>query len=94
MLFRSEKGNPDESLKVVSGSYPKLLTWVMERSINMETLIILNDILGFCSIWDKKIDDDIIYPQFRRKCLKYKPFLHYDINKFRIILTEKVKEYK
>jgi hypothetical protein len=43
-------------------------------------------------MWDKKIDDDIIWPDFKLKCEKYTPFLHYDKNKFKEILKEKIKE--
>jgi hypothetical protein len=44
-------------------------------------------------MWSKKIEDDIIWPNWEMKILKYKPFLNYDKVKFKAILKEKIKEY-
>jgi len=29
-------------------------------------------------MWVKKIEDDIIFPEFVKSCEKYKPFLNFD----------------
>jgi hypothetical protein len=64
--------------KVVDGQHPKLLTMYKQKKISIETLVILNDMLSFFPIWDKKIKDPIIWPSIRDKCLKYQPFIRYD----------------
>lgn len=63
------------------------------KQISLETLVILNDIMNFFPMWNKKIDDDILWPDFKMKCEKYTPFLNYDKVKFKEILKEKIKEY-
>lgn len=73
---------------VRGGAYPKILTEVMEENINIETFIILNDILDFFPRFNDRIQDDVIWPQFRLKCEKYAPFLDYDKSKFKEILKE------
>ena len=66
---------------------------VMEKNITIESFVILNNILNFFPSFDKKIEDDIIWPNFRTKCQKYEPFLEYNKSKLKLILKEKVKEY-
>ena len=89
----SNGGSPDEMLEVKPNSYPILMKMVQLKQVSLETLVILNDIMNFFPMWDKKIDDDIIWPDFKMKCVKYTPFLHYDKKKFKEILIEKIKEY-
>jgi len=84
---------PKQLLEVKTGNFPILLTQFLQNEICIETLVIMNDILGFFKSWDKKIDDDIFWPDIKLKCEKYTPFLRYDEDKFRNILKEKTKKY-
>ncbi len=92
MYLLANGGSPDEMLLVKPNEYPLLMKMVQLKQVSLETIVILNDILNFFPMWDKKIDDDIVWPDFKMKCLKYTPFLHYDKNKFKEILKEKIKE--
>ena len=85
--------SPNEMLVVTDGQYPILLKEVMHSNIAVETLVILNDIMNFFPMWDKKIADTIVWPSMRRKFVKYTPFIDYDKEKFRLILKETLKEY-
>jgi hypothetical protein len=89
----SNGGSPDSMLEVKPNSYPVLMHLVQLKQVSLETLCILNDIMKFFPMWDKKIDDDIVWPDFKMKCEKYTPFLNYDKVKFKNILKEKIKEY-
>jgi hypothetical protein len=84
--------NPDEMLEVKNNSFPKLMLYVMEGSVTLETLVILNDILNFFPMWDKNIYDDLVYPNFKLRCEKYAPFLQYDKIKFKNILKQKIMD--
>lgn len=86
-------GNPNESLKVVDGQHPNLLRYVMAHDVNLETLVVLNDIMNFLPMWDKKIADTIVWPDWKRKIEKYTPFLNYDKDKFKSVLKESLKNY-
>ena len=81
---------PDELLMVVDGQYPLLYNEYLRDSIQLETIIILNDILNFIPMWSKKVEDDIVFPEFTKKCIKYKPFLNYDKVKFKNLLKDKI----
>jgi len=93
MYLLANGGSPDEMLDVKPNSYPVLMKLVQLKQVSLETMVILNDIMNFFPMWNKKIDDDIIWPDFKLKCEKYTPFLNYDKVKFKAILKEKVKEY-
>lgn len=81
---------PDDLLSVVDGQYPLLYNEFLQDSINLETIVILNGILNFLPMWSKKIEDDIVFPDFAKKCNKYAPFLNYDKIKFKNILKDKI----
>jgi hypothetical protein len=70
--------NPEELLRVVDGQYPLLYNLYMQGNTTKETLIILNELLNFLPMWVKKVEDDIIFPEFVKSCEKYKPFLNFD----------------
>lgn len=79
----------NENLKVIDGQHPPLLNLYMTHDICLESLIIMNDILRFFRLWNDKIDEDIIWPDVYRKCVKYKPFLQYDHLQFKRMLRER-----
>ena len=85
--------NPNDLLIVRNNEFPLLMQYVQQKDIALETLIILNDLMNFFPMWEKEIYDDIVWPNFKMKCVKYKPFLHYDKNKFKQILKERIKEH-
>ena len=66
--------------------FPILLQEVMSNNICIETLLIMNDLMNFFPMWERKIEDDLFWPEWKRKCLKYTPFLEYDKMKFRTII--------
>jgi len=85
--------NPNELLIVKKNEFPLLMQYATQGDISLETLIILDDLMNFFPMWEKEIYDDIVWPNFKMKCMKYRPFIQYDKNKFKQILKEKIKEY-
>ena len=79
-------------LHVDNGSHPYLLTTMLQGDIMIETVAILNDLMGFFPMWEKKITDDIIWPNWKLKIEKYTPFLYYDKPKLKGILKENIHE--
>ena len=80
--------DPNEVIRVIDGDYPILLRHTLQRITQIETLCILNQILGFLPMWDKKITDTIRWPDFRRKIVKYAAFLPRDTVKYKLILKK------
>jgi hypothetical protein len=92
MYLLDNVASPTELIAVKNGEYPRLLTETMQENIAFETLVILDDILGFFEMWSKKITDDIVWPNLRIKVVKYKSFLNYDRQTFKNYLKEKIYE--
>lgn len=85
-LFESVK-NPNELLKT-NGDYPVLLTKTLRKEVHFETLCILNKILNFVPVWDKKIIDTIRWPDFKKRMIKFTTFLPSDVIKYKLILKK------
>ena len=71
------------------GQHPKILKAYLRNEISIETLIILDKILGFVKRFDKKLDDPI-WSTVSLKIKKYGAFLNIDVLRYRKILKEKV----
>jgi hypothetical protein len=84
------QGSPNDSLMVQGGDYPKLLTMLLHDELSLETVCILNRLMNFVPMWDRKIADTIHYPNVSRKIKKYTPFIQFEPTKYKIILK---KEY-
>jgi hypothetical protein len=93
MYLLDKVDKPDDLLLVKSNEFPKLLQYLMNGSISIETVVILNGIMNFIPMWSKEIYDDIVWPDWQRKIEKYSPFVQYDKDKFLHILKKKIKEY-
>ena len=77
-----------DCLHVDNGNHPILLTYMMQGDIMIETVAILNDLMGFFPMWQKKITDDIIWPNQKMRIERYTPFIQYDKPKFKSIVKE------
>lgn len=85
VILKELKDDFNDLLKS-DGDYPILLTKTLRKEIHIETLIVLNSMMNFFPMWDKKIQDTIRWPNFKLVCSKYQPFLVFDKVKFRDIL--------
>ncbi len=81
-----------DMIKVKDGQYPLLLNETMQGAVSIETLSILNHMMGFFEMWNKKISDTIIWPTWKMKCERYTPFIHYDESKYKETFKEAIKE--
>ncbi len=81
--------NPNDLL-MIQDDYPKLLMMLLHDEISLETVCILNQLMNFVPMWDKKIADTIHYPNISRKIKKYTPFIKFEPTKYKLILK---KEY-
>lgn len=77
---------------VLDGQHPKALQLLLEKQINIETLIIINELSSFMKIWNRKIEDTVVWPTIYLKCKKLRPFLTFDNDKMKNILVERIKE--
>ena len=64
-------------------THPLIIKLLMREEISLETVVILDSILGFMDREGKKITETIIWPDISRKIMKYKPFV--DFNKIKCV---------
>ena len=67
------------------GQHPLIIKLWMQEEIHLETVVILNSILGFITREDSKIKDTIIWPDQKRLIEKYTPFVKFNPNKVKDI---------
>jgi len=78
----------DELLVAEENNHPLIIKLWMQEEVLLETVVILDSILGFVERENKKITDTIIWPDIYRKIMKYKPFVKFDRNKCLNLLKE------
>jgi len=85
--------NLDESLRVNNNSHPILLKLLVQKKINPETVIILNEMLDFFFYWNKKLKHDPIWEEYHQTLQKYTPFVTFDKEKLKSVVIEHFSEY-
>ncbi len=71
------------------GQHPKILKSYFKKEISLETLVILDKILGFRINFDKKLEDPI-WATVSLKIKNYSPFININVHKFKQIIKEKL----
>ncbi len=75
---------------VLDGSrHPQILKEYLRENVSLETMVILDRILGFKTKWDKNLTDPV-WQSVSMKMKKYSPFLNIDVFRYKKILKEVV----
>ena len=75
-------------LKVVDGQHPRLLKAYMSKDVSLETICIMDEIIGFTKDWEALISEKVVYPDLHIRINKYKSFISYDQQKYKKKLLE------
>ena len=81
-------GNTFNNLFETLGGHPTLLKLFLKRRVNIETLIVLDVVLGYTKRWDKEMTDPL-WESVSLKIKKYKPFLSVNKDKYQEVLKDK-----
>jgi len=82
----------DDIFTSKNGQHPPILKMFLSKRINFETFIILDDILSFSKQLNKNIKETVLWPKLYDRMVRYKPFLKYNIVKYKMTLKLKLKE--
>ena len=82
----------DDLFTSKGGQHPPILKYFLSKRINFETLLILDDILRFSKRLNKDIQEKVLWPKLYDRMTRYKPFLKYNITKYKMTLKKKVKD--
>jgi len=76
----------DDLFQSQDGQHPLIVQLWMQEEITLETVVILNSLIGFIPRESKKISDTLIWPDIKRKIEKYTPFVNFDSTKCKLII--------
>jgi len=82
----------DDLFTSKDGQHPPILKFVLAKKINFETFLILDDILRFSKRLNKDISEKVLWPKLYDRMIRYKPFLSYNITKYKMTLKKKIKD--
>lgn len=82
----------NSNLLVNDGQHPRLLQLYNMRRVNVETLVIIDDLVHNFSYWERKIADPIIFPSINKFVGKVRPFIRYDKSKMKAILLDRFSQ--
>lgn len=88
----SAVSNVKNVFDVSKEEYPIIVMKLLQKTIAIETVIILDDFVKFSEKFDSKLDNDILWSKLSIKLKKYRPFVKYDKKKLSNILKEKIED--
>lgn len=68
--------------------HPNIVNKYLQGEISLETVVIINNLVGFIRNADKQITETIVWPDVSRKIRKYAAFVQYDIEKMKRIILK------
>jgi hypothetical protein len=83
-----QKKTINKLLEVKEGQHPLLLKHFLARKISIETICIMDEIIGFSKDWDRLIEEKYVYPDVQLRLSKYKSFISVDLVKYKKELME------
>jgi hypothetical protein len=92
-LFKTEvevfinKDNFETLFEIKNNQHPEILKKYFQKAVSLETMVILDMILGYVKKFDKKMTDPV-WETVRLRIIKYKPFLNIDVAKYKKVLQE------
>lgn len=72
----------EHAFKISNSEHPYILKSYMRGTTSIETLVILDTICRYSSLFDAKLDADLVWPDLSRTIRKYKPFLKFSKEKY------------
>ena len=92
-LFKTEaevfinKNSFEKLFEIKNNQHPEILKKHFQKAISLETMVILNMILGYVKNFDKKMTDPV-WETVSLRIRKYEPFLNIDVAKYKNTLKE------
>ena len=78
----------DDGFLVHNGQHPRILRLLIQRKIHIQTAVILDSILSFSKVWNKDIEEKIVWPKICHRMVKLKPFINFNLTKCKFIMKE------
>tara|TARA_R110000782_G_scaffold172548_1_gene264139 strand:+ start:1614 stop:2201 length:588 start_codon:yes stop_codon:yes gene_type:complete len=76
--LEEEFGEFDVLFKSQNGQLPPIVKSYLAEEVSIETVVIMDKLLGFVNRVDKNINDTILWPDIKSRLIKYGPFVEFD----------------
>ena len=81
----------DNNFNVEGGQHPPLLRLFLQSELRLETMTILEALCGYSRVWNRRINDPVVWPTISLKIKKFKPFVLFDQQKIKKLVVDKFK---
>ena len=71
------------------GSHPPIIRLLLQEDVSLETVVLLDKMLGFTKRFDKTISETLVWPDLSMRIRKYKPFVNADLDALKKIVLNK-----
>lgn len=78
----------EKLFEVPEGSHPLLLKEYFGKRVSLETLIILDELVQYVDDWDKRMWEDILWPDIKKLMTDYQKFLTIPKERCRMVLLK------
>ena len=78
----------DDGFGVFNGQHPRVLRLLIQKKIHIQTAIVLDAILSFSKVWNKEINEKVVWPKIAHTLTKLKPFVNFNFTEAKLIVKE------
>jgi len=86
--FLSNNISFDDGFVCHNGQHPRLLRLFLQKTISLQTTIVLNHFLSFSKNWDKEITEKVVWTKISSTIARLKPFINFNVTECKLILKE------
>lgn len=76
----------DDGFHVHNGQHPRVLRLLIQKKIHIQTAIIIDSILSFSKVWNKKISEKVIWPEIYTRMKKLEAFVQFNQTECKFIM--------
>ena len=87
-----EDNELNDIFEIPKDTHPILLKEYLGNRVSIEAMIILDSLVEYTKNWNKKLSDDVVWPNIYNILENYKKFLTFDKNKCRIVTMTLIKQ--
>ena len=61
---------------------------LLRKKIHLQTAVILDTILSFSKVWDKEINEKVVWPKISGTMKRLTPFLNFNVTEAKMIMKD------
>jgi len=86
--FLSNNISFDDGFVCHNGQHPRLLRLLLQKTISLQTTIVLNHFLSFSKNWDKEITEKVVWTKISSTIARLKPFIKFNETECKMIMKD------